>query len=440
MSTLITNGYVVNPAGKSGDIDILIKDGKVANMVPTPSGLDGDYLIDAKGWCVAPGLVDTHVHFRDPGQTHKEDIYSGADAAAHGGYTSVVMMANTSPPIDNVETLSYALERGANTQINIEACANVTVGMEGKKLTDMEALVKAGAVGFTDDGKPIQDAGLVKEAMIRAKELGVPISFHEEDPRFITTPGYNASDVIREGIGIEGADRKAEWTMIERDAALAAETGAEIVIQHISTKEGVDIIRDYRSDGYTNIHAEATPHHFTLTEDDVLKHRTLAKMNPPLRTERDRIAIVEGLLDGTIELVSTDHAPHTAEEKNWPLDKAPSGIIGLETAFGLTLEEILYIPNISSPNYRWLEDVIKRMSVNPARIYGLRAGIIKTDAPADLIVFDPNARRVIREEEFASKAKNSPFIGRTVRGKIKYTICNGKIVYSNAWRKWKNSR
>ena len=453
MRIMIFGGTVVNPAGKSGQYDILIDDGKVVAMEPTTdkrsfdqkpgqknsSGaktssewlwLSPDEVIDASGMIVAPGLVDAHVHFRDPGQTHKEDIFTGAEAAKTGGYTSVVMMANTAPPIDNVETLKYVLDRGAQTDINIYACANVTLGMKGEELTDMAALVEAGAVGFTDDGKPIKDVEIVKAAMQKAKELGVPISFHEEDPQYIQTPGFNASKVISNGLGLEGAEAKAEYSMISRDAKLAAETGASIVIQHISTVEGVEIVRHYRKLGYNNIHAEATPHHFTLTEYDAIEKGTLAKMNPPLRTRADCQRIQEGIMSGCIELISTDHAPHTIEEKNQELAKAPSGVIGLETALGVTLSQLDAGPK--SRRLNRLATIIEHMSVNPAKIYGLDAGVIRDGGKADIVIFDPDEPWVV-DDEFASKAKNSPFIGETMFGKVKYTICDGTIVYRDKY-------
>ena len=263
------------------------------------------------------------------------------------------------------------------------------------------------------------DAALVEEAMKQAAELGLPISFHEEDPQYIITPGYNKG-AASEHYGIGGADRMAEISMIERDIALALKTGAEIDIQHISTKEGVELVRQARQKA-GNIHAEATPHHFTLTEEAAIKHGAMAKMNPPLRTEEDRMAIIQGLADGTIEMIATDHAPHSAEEKAKGLTEAPSGIIGLETA--LALANMVLIDG----GYLTEEQLIERLSLNPARLYGLEAGVIKEGADADIVIYDPCEKWV--PEKYASRSSNTPFTGMELKGRVKFTICRGRIVY-----------
>ncbi|MCR4640521.1 MAG: dihydroorotase [Lachnospiraceae bacterium] len=418
MSLLIKNGTVVNPGGESGRLDILAENGKICRM---EEGITeaADRVIDAAGCLVMPGFVDVHVHFRDPGQTWKEDILSGAEAAKHGGYTSVVMMANTVPVVDTEETLRYVLEKGRQTGIHVYACASVTKGMAGKELNDLESLAKAGAVGFTDDGKPLCDAALVEEAMKRAAALGLPLSFHEEDPAFVKTPGYNHG-AASEHYGIGGADREAEIRLIRRDVELALKTGAQIDIQHISTKEGVALVREARSKG-GNVHAEATPHHFSLTEEAAIAHGSMAKMNPPLRTEEDRLAIVEGLADGTIEMIATDHAPHSAEEKAKGLTEAPSGIIGLETALPLAnmylLDSGALIP----------AQLAERLSLFPARIYGLDAGLLKTGGNADLVIWDPEERYIAGA--YASRSSNTPFTGREMKGTVRYTVCDGAVVY-----------
>ena len=418
MKILIKNGKLVNPAGQEGALDILVEDGKILQTAGNIEA-DAERVIDAGGCIVAPGFVDVHVHFRDPGQTWKEDIYTGTAAAAAGGYTSVVMMANTIPAVDTPENIKAMLAKVRETGIKVYACANVTVGMKGEKLVDMRAMKDAGAAGFTDDGKPLMDAELVEQAMKQTAELGLPISFHEEDPRYIITPGYNKG-AASEHYGIGGADRMAEISMIERDIALALKTGAEIDIQHISTKEGVELVRQARLKA-ANIHAEATPHHFALTEEAAIRYGSMAKMNPPLRTEEDRMAIIQGLADGTIEMIATDHAPHSAEEKAKGLTEAPSGIIGLETA--LALANMVLIDG----GYLTEEQLIERLSLSPARLYGLDAGVIKEGGDADIVIYDPEEKWV--PEKYASRSSNTPFTGMELKGKVKYTICRGRIVY-----------
>ncbi|MBO6260309.1 MAG: dihydroorotase [Lachnospiraceae bacterium] len=419
---LIKNGKVVNPEGKSGMLDILIEDGKVKSIAAA-GGIDTASAelktIDAAGCIVSPGFIDVHTHFRDPGQTHKEDIFTGAEAAKRGGYTSVVLMANTIPSVDNTETLEYVLERGRQTGINVLTCANVTVGMQGKELVDMAALKAAGAAGFTDDGKPLLDVDLVKKAMEKSAAIGMILSFHEEDPAFIKNNGINHG-TASEHFGIYGSDREAEISMIRRDIELALETGAEIDIQHISTAEGVELVREARKKS-AKIHAEATPHHFSLTEDAAIEHGTLAKMNPPLRTEADRLAVAEGLRDGTIEMIATDHAPHSTEEKSKPITEAPSGIIGLETMLPLA------IMNLVGPGVLSIEQFVERASCGPAKVYGLDAGVIKEGTQADICIFDPEEKWIAGD--YRSKSSNSPFTGQEMRGKVKWTICGGNIVF-----------
>lgn len=418
---LIKNGHIIDPeSGLDADKDMLVQDGKIVE-IGDAGKLDITGVtetIDAAGCIVAPGLVDGHVHFRDPGQTYKEDILTGGAAAAKGGFTSVVMMGNTVPTMDNPETIKYAIEKGKQTGIKVYACGNVTMGMEGKVLTDMDALLDAGAVLFTDDGKPITNEENMRIACKKAKEIGKVISLHEEDPQYITNNGVN-SDVAAK-MGLVGSPRKAEISMVDRDIKLAIETGADIVIQHISAGESVELIRQARKT-HKNIHAEATPHHFTLTDEAVLKHGTLAKMNPPLRLESDRMAIIEGLKDGTIEMIATDHAPHSEEEKAKDLKSAPSGIIGLETSLSLGIRELV------QPGYMTMSQMLWHMTAGVASVYDLDAGRIKVGGAADIVIFDPNATWVAGD--YASKATNTPFTGETMPGVVRYTICDGKVVY-----------
>ena len=424
---LIKNGYVLDPeSGYEGDADILIENGRIKKLYLGVTGLvdeslfDNLEVIDANGLYVAPGLVDVHVHFRDPGFEYKEDIETGAKAAAKGGFTTVVLMANTKPVVDNEETLTYILEKGKNTPIHVETCCSVSIGLQGKELCDYEALLQKGAVGFTDDGIPLLEEELVTEAMNRIGKLNVPISLHEEDPNLIANNGINRGKAS-EHFGIGGSPREAEVSMVARDIEIAKRTGAVVNIQHISCKETAEMIRKAKQEGFLNIHGEATPHHFTLTEEAAIKYGTMAKMNPPLRTIEDKKAIIEAIKDGTLDIIATDHAPHSEEEKAKAITEAPSGILGLETAFALGVGELV------EKNDMPLIDLVDRMSYAPAKMYGLDAGYIKQDGPADLIIFDPN--EMWRVEEFSSKSKNSPFLGKIMLGKIKKTICAGKVVY-----------
>jgi len=417
---LIKNGYMIDPkSGWDGNYDILMEETivKVGKDLEAPG--DECTVIDAEGLLVAPGLVDVHAHFREPGFTEKEDITTGAAAAARGGFTSVVLMANTKPPVDNRETLEYVVKRGRETGIHVYTCANVTAGMQGKKLTSMRELAEAGAVGFTDDGIPLTDEEIVRSAMRNAAALDMPVSFHEEDPALIENNGVNRGRAS-EHFGIGGSPREAEFTMVERDLRIALETGASIDIQHVSARETVELIRRAKETGH-NIHAEATPHHFTLTEETVIRYGTLAKMNPPLREEEDRQEIIRGLVDGTIDLIATDHAPHTAGEKARSITEAPSGIIGLETALALGVTELV------DGGYLTMRQLLTLMSTNPANLYHLNAGYLAEGGPGDVILIDTTAEWT--PESYASKSSNTPFTGRKLKGKVFTTICGGKVVY-----------
>ena len=306
---LIKNGFLIDPATKkSGNYDIRIKNGIITEIGNTLSPAPNEQVTDAAGLTVAPGLIDTHIHFRDPGFTYKENIHTGSQAAAAGGFTSVICMANTSPVVDNTETLTDILERAKDEKIHVYQAASVSHKLRGEEMTDMEALKTAGACGFTDDGIPLKNAAFLYEAMEKSKQLNVPISLHEEDPSFIKNNGVNHG-AVSEQLGIYGSPSIAEESLVARDCMIALHSGADVVMQHISSGRSVDIIRHFKSLG-ANIHTEATPHHFTLTDEAVLTYGTLAKMNPPLRSEADRQAIIAGLADGTIDIIATDHAPH----------------------------------------------------------------------------------------------------------------------------------
>lgn len=437
MMILIKGGRVIDPeSGRDEICDVVLDGGTIKRVGASGRAATGgseydavfqaggdvyDQVIDASGCVVAPGLVDVHVHFRDPGLTYKEDIQTGAKAAAAGGFTTVVCMANTRPPIDNVETLQYVIGEGKKTGIHVLANAAISVGMKGQELTDMAALKAAGAVGFTDDGIPMMNGQLVLEAMEEAARLDVPLSFHEEDPAFIKNNGINHG-AVSEKLGIYGSPAVAEDALVARDCMIALHTKASVNIQHMSSRYAVEAVRQAKAMGAFAA-AEVTPHHFTLTEEAVLEHGTLAKMNPPLRTEEDRLALIQGLKDGTIDIIATDHAPHSAEEKSKPLPEAPSGIIGLETALALGITELV------AKGHLTMVELMEKMSLNPAKLYRLPCGRLKEGAPADVVIFDD--KKMWTVEPGYSKSTNSPFTDCRLQGKVMYTICGGKVIYGN---------
>ena len=397
---LIKNGRVVDAKSNTDEVlDVVIDGGKIKTIGKVED--DGSYeqVIDADGCVVAPGLIDVHVHFRDPGLTYKEDIQTGSAAAKKGGYTTVVTMANTKPPVDNVETVKYIIEEGKKTGINVLPAACVSVGMKGQELTDMDALKAAGAVGFTDDGIPLMNEKLVYEAMKKAKELNVPLSFHEEDPAFISENGINAGAVAKE-LGITGSPALAEDSLVARDCMIALHTGASVNIQHISSATSVKAVKLAKELG-ANVTAEVTPHHFTLDETAVLEHGAMAKMNPPLRTAKDREGIIEGIKDGSIDMIATDHAPHSAQEKARGLAGSAMGIVGLETAF-----PILYT-HLVRTGVLTLEKLVELMAVNPRKRFGFPL------CADDYAVWDLNTEYRIDPAQFCSMGKSTPFAGHT---------------------------
>lgn len=418
----IQGGRVVDPQSKTDRIcDVVIDGGNIIAMGDGGNWDGIETVIDARGKIVAPGLVDIHVHFRDPGFTYKEDIQTGSAAGARGGFTTVLCMANTKPLVDNPETLRSVLDEAKKSPIRVRTVAAVSKGFSGAELTDMAALQKLGAAGFSDDGIPIMDAGFLRRAMGVARDLGAVISLHEEDPSLISTAGVN-DGAVSARFGLTGAPNVSESSMIARDCMLALDTGAKVHMQHVSCRESVGMIRLIKSLG-ADVTAEATPQHLSITEDAVLEWGSLAKLNPPLRKEVDRQAIIQGLKDGTIDIIATDHAPHSQEEKARELKAAPSGLTGLETALALCVTNLVHTGHLS------LMQLLEKLTIAPARRYGFDTGYLRVGGPADLVIFDENETWTVGE--FASKSNNSPFVGTQLQGKVMCTICGGNVVYSD---------
>jgi len=396
---------VISPAENiNGRFDILIANGVINRMGVVWQHVREVIQYDLAGKVVVPGFFDMHVHFREPGQTHKEDIETGGLAAAHGGFTGVVCMPNTNPPMDNVEVLKANEKRAHRNIVNVYNSACATMGRKGDVCANIEELIKAGALEITDDGSPIAKDDVMKETLERAAKFGKPVVQHCEVMSITDGGVINEGEVSRK-LGVKGIPNASEYKIIERDIELTAQTpGAHYHVQHISTKEAVELVRKAKAKGL-NVTAEACPHHFILADDAILKYGTNAKMNPPLRTQSDVDAVVEGLRDGTIEYICTDHAPHTAEEKSLPLDKAPFGIVGLETAVGLSYTYLVEKGVIS------FEEMINKMSVNPRRLLGLPDISIAEGNQANLTILDLKKEWKVDASKFHSKSKNSPFDG-----------------------------
>ena len=418
---LIKNGRVMDPkSGLDQVCDVLVEGKKIVKIGQNLEAADAQVL-DASGLVVAPGLVDIHVHFREPGQTHKEDIHTGALAAAAGGFTTVVMMANTNLTISTVETLQEVLESASRENIHIKSVATITENFDGQHLTDFKALLAAGAVGFSDDGIPLTNAGIVRQALIEARKNDTFISLHEEDPNLNGILGFN-EHIAKEHFNFCGATGVAEYSMIARDVIIAYDAKAHVHIQHLSKAESVKVVEFAQKLG-AQVTAEAAPQHFSKTEALLLTKGSSAKMNPPLRLESDRLAVIEGLKSGVISVIATDHAPHHADEKNVAdITKAPSGMTGLETSLSLGLTYLVEAGHLS------LMELLEKMTINPASLYDFNAGFLAEEGPADITIFDPKADRLV-SDQFASKAANSPFVGEELKGQVKYTICDGEIVF-----------
>lgn len=422
---VIRNGRIIDPAsGRDETGDLLVADGKIVSSL-NQEALASAEVIDASGLVVSPGFVDIHVHFREPGQTQKEDIGSGSRAAAAGGFTSVVCMPNTSPVADNSGTIRRIIDAAdRNGVVNIYPTGCLTMGMAGGQLAPMGSLKGAGVVAVTDDGKCVQSTELMRRAVEYAQMFDLLVMDHCQDmsmtERGVMNEGYWSLK-----LGLPGWPAAAEDIIIGRNVVLSEHTGAHIHMQHVSTATGVDIIRRARKRG-AKVSGEAMPHHMFFTDADCAGYDTDFKMNPPLRTEADREAVIQGVLDGSLEIIATDHAPHTPDEKDCEFDQAPFGVIGLETALAACLEVLVHSGRCDLPF------LLERLTVNPARVVGLPKGSLAEGADADIVIFDPNEAWTVDPAKFQSKSRNCPWKGRTLRGRIKRTIVDGRVVWDGS--------
>lgn len=425
MKLLIQKGRVVDPVGGIGGVmDVLIEDGRIAVLGSDLHESDAQ-IIDAKGLVVCAGFVDMHVHLREPGFEQKETISTGLAAAAAGGFTAVAPMANTRPVTDSPERLRYIKDVAARCGgTRLFPIGAISVGQKGQELTDADAMKKAGAVALSDDGVPVQNANLLRDAMILARRHDLTVLSHCEDADMVGNRAVNEGRISRQ-LRIDGRPAIAEELQVARDAMLAEETGAAVHICHISTAKAVAIVRRYKKKG-VQITCETCPQYFTLTEEEILTKGTLARINPPLRTRADVEGIIEGLRDGTIDAIATDHAPHTLEEKSRPLAEAPSGMVGLETALGVTLTSLYH------SGLMGLSDVLKKMTINPACILRIPKGRLSVGADGDVVLFDPEECWTVDPALFRSMGRNTPFAGAELRGRVKYTIVGGEIVYQDS--------
>ena len=422
---LLKGGRVIDPATQTDDqLDVLITDGKIAQIAKNISDAEAEVIKLAPGQWVTPGLIDIHVHFRDPGGSEKETTATGAAAAIAGGFTTVCIMPNTSPVIDGLATLHYVNNAAAKTGINILAVPAVTKNLEGKELTSMSGLLQNGAVGFTDDGVPIANANIMRKALEYSSMFGAPIICHAEDTALC------GCGVMHEGyystlLGLPGIPSVAETTMIARDIQLAKLTGGHVHFAHITAKESVDLIREAKQAGL-KVTSDTTPHNLALTDKELTSYNPNFKMYGPLRSEEDRQALIAGLKDGTIDAVATDHAPHTPEEKALTMDSAPRGVIGLETSLGVMLTNFYHTKTLKPI------DVIRLMTSSPAAAYGLKnCGTLAVGQPADVTVIDPELAWIVDPAKFKSKSRNTPFAGKTLKGKAVKVFAKGRLLYED---------
>lgn len=432
MKILIKKGYVIDPlSNREGIFDILIEHDKIikvetdlslAENNPNHVNKEEILIIDANGKYVMPGFIDLHVHLREPGFEYKETICTGSMAAAAGGYTSICPMPNTKPATDNAERITLIEQKAVKEAvINILPIGAVTVGQEGYELTDMKAMVEAGAVAFSEDGKSVMDTALYAKAMRQAAQIGIPIFAHCEDKSLVGHGVMNEGKKAKE-LGLAGISNAVEDIIVARDILLAKETGARLHLCHCSTKDSVKMLDLAKKEGLS-VTGEVCPHHFTMTEDDIIEDNADFKMNPPLRTSKDLQALKEALRDNIMDVISTDHAPHSVEEKAKSMAEAPFGIVGSETAFALTMTELVRTGYLSP------SQLVEKMSANPAKILGIDRGCIGVGKVADLVIADPNIQYTIDRNRFFSKGKNTPFDGKMVTGRIEYTIVSGTLVF-----------
>ena len=417
---LIRGATLIDPSqDRMEKADIRIRKGVVA-AVADQLPVDDAELLQADGLYCAPGLVDIHVHLRDPGQTHKEDIFSGCVAAAAGGVTSVVCMPNTNPPVDDPSIVQSILEKSVRADAHVYPVGTITRGLQGQELTDFAILKKAGVCALSDDGKPVPTAGLMAAALKKAAAVGLPVLSHSED-RELAGNGIMHEGRVSVELGVPGIPAQAEEVAIAREIRLAAETGCPVHICHVSTAGSVALLREAKAKGIP-VTAETAPHYFTLTHDALRTRDADYRMNPPLRTAADVRAVIHGLQDGTLSIIATDHAPHTAEEKA-DFNTAPNGSVGLETSLAVGITSLVV------PGHLTLMQLLRCMSTAPAQLMGFMAGSLRTGMPADMVLFDPNEQWTVQPEQLRGKSHNTPFKGMTLTGKVKATILGGKIVY-----------
>jgi len=423
LKIVIKNGRLIDPASKTDEpYDLLIENDTIADIGKKIRVKDDYGVIDASGCLVLPGLIDMHVHFREPGREDVETIYGGSKVAAKGGFTSVCTMPNTDPVIDNQALVRFIKLEAEKGPINVYPVATITKGLKGEEISEMGELINAGAVGFSDDGMPVMSSNLMRRALEYSRMFDVPIITHSEDLD-LTDEG-----IINEGknstlLGLKGIPRESEEVMIARDVILTRLAGGRLHVAHVSSGGSVEIIRRAKSDGI-KVTCETAPHYFSLNDDAVAEYLSMAKMKPPLRTEEDRKAIIDGLKRGLIDVIASDHAPHSMNEKMQELEYAPFGIVGLETTVPLIVTIL-----IRENGFSYLE-AFDKVTINPARILKLDRGQLTKGCVADVTIIDPEKKVTITEESMMSKCENSPFIGRELYGSVRHTICNGNVVYS----------